>query len=243
MIRRYGLCTAAAALMGLSLSGCMTLRSISDSGYGYYGFGDFYRGEISELSVLGIDPAEDLREEDIAAAFGASAEVRIPPGSALLVIQSGALFPDEPLQRRLGEHFRVGPLSGVPSHKPGEPARGTLNRALRLAAAEGGYDYILCCWGVVEAEQSDLPTKTVSWIPVVGRSLPDQAQRMRVRLKAILMDARTGRWALLAPAPAESDTVSTPRGRRQSDQAQVEKLKEEAYAVLVEDLLAHHTAR
>lgn len=110
-------------------------------------------------------------------------------------------------------------------------------RALRLAAAQGGYDYVLCCWGVLEAEQKNLPSKGVSWVPVLGRSVPDQSQRMRLRLKAVLLDARTGRWVMVAPPPAESDAASNRSNRAQTDQSQVQKLKEEGYKALIEELI------
>ena len=57
--------------------GCTT-RSISDSGYpghGYYGAkqsNPFYKGEISEFDVLGVDPDSSITDDDIDTVFNES---------------------------------------------------------------------------------------------------------------------------------------------------------------------------
>jgi hypothetical protein len=140
----------------------------------------------------------------------------------------------------LGKHFKVGPFSGVPEGKADAPQPPNLASALRLAAAQGGYDYILCYWGVLEAKQKDLAGKAVSWVPVVGRVVPDETQEMRVQLKLIAIDARSGQWAMLVPEPASDSAISARLGRSNADQAQVDKLKEEGYAKLVEELVKQY---
>jgi hypothetical protein len=223
----------------LIAAGCASTRSISDSGFGYYGHGDLYRGELSEFDVLGIDPTDDIPEARIAESFARPSRVRMPEGSAVLLIQSGALFPDEPLQRALARHYAVAPLSGRPVGSLDEPEpMGNFSRALRLAAAQGGYAYIVVVWGVLEAQQKDLPTRGVSWVPFLGKNVPDQTQRLRLRLKAIVLDARSGEWGMLAPEPVESRDISARSRRVRADEAQVEDLKEQAYARLVEEIVA-----
>ncbi|MBI3191577.1 MAG: aminopeptidase, partial [Pedosphaera parvula] len=182
-------CLLLAGIVGASiLSGCMT-RSISDSAYrGEYG--GWYHSqvkELSEFSVLGINPDESITDQDISAQYTTRAPLKWKKGAGILLIQSGAMFPDEPMQRELAKSFRVGPFSGIAND-----ATSNYSKALRLGAAQGGYDYILCYWGVLEASQKTLATKSVSWVPVLGRAIPDETQEMRIRLKAFVVDARTG---------------------------------------------------
>ena len=69
----------AALAVVLILSGC-AMRSISDSGYkegGYYGHRDdnpFYKGELSEFDVLGIEAGKEISEQDITTAATAKKE-------------------------------------------------------------------------------------------------------------------------------------------------------------------------
>jgi len=192
-----------------------------------------YTGELSEFSVLGIDPAVEISEERIAEAFNNEHQVSMKPGTALLLIQSGAQFPDEPMQRELSKHFRIVPFSGAVDK---ESAKINLSKPLRLAAAQGQCDVIVCYWGVLETAQKDLATKAVSWVPVVGRVVPDETQQMRIRLKMVLVDARTGNWKMIAPEPFVDMGASAKLNRESSDQSQVNKLKEQAYVALAEQL-------
>lgn len=231
----------AGALVALvALSGCAT-RSISNSGYpdSYYGRNDMYAGELSEFSVLGIDPAVEITEQNITEAFNAERGVALKPGNALLLIQSGAQFPDEPMQRELSKHFRVVPFSGAVDK---DSAKVNLSKPLRLAAAQGKCDVIACYWGVLETAQKDLATKTVSWVPIVGRVVPDETQQMRIRLKMVLVDARTGNWTMIAPEPFVDMGASAKLNRESSDQNQVNKLKERAYVSLAEQLQQRATS-
>ncbi|HTO85751.1 MAG TPA: aminopeptidase, partial [Methylomirabilota bacterium] len=74
-----------------------------------------------------------------------------------------------------------------------------------------------------------LPTKALSWVPIVGGVLPDENQRMRIRLKAAVIDVRTGRWEEFSPAPIDDNSLSGSYTRAASDQDQVALLKSKAY--------------
>jgi hypothetical protein len=148
----------ACALVVLVLAGCET-HSISNSGYDHaaYRYGrvpaDGYVGELSELDVVGIAPDAMITDADIATALRDISRPQLQRNSRILLIQSGADFPDEPMVTALSQHFRVLPFSGRPTAKsnPGAPYAKTL----RLAAARGGYDKIICYWGVLESEQKE----------------------------------------------------------------------------------------
>ena len=107
------------------LAGCSTTRSISHSEYrestrGYFprpnesdpGFE--YKGELSEFDVLGITPGETASESEIRQALNSSKRVTLRPGDSILLVQSGAMFPDGGMVTNLSKHFRVVPFSGVP---------------------------------------------------------------------------------------------------------------------------------
>ena len=217
----------------LVLAGCET-RSISDSGYrGGYGSGHnpFYRGELSEFDLLGLDRGTQASDADIAQALDNPIRPTVRKGSTLLLIQSGAFQPDEPMRLAFERQFNVVPFSGQPGPTNGQ----SYSRAVRFAAAQAGCESIVCYWGVLESARTDLATKTISWVPVVGWAIPDQSQQMRIRLKVALVDVRTGRWTIFSTASVADRTILLkPKGA--SDQEQVEKLKRLAYDALAKDV-------
>lgn len=227
------------AVLLLSLAGCGT-RSISDSGYqgGYWGdrsdVNRLYRGELSEFDVLGIDRGQAIAEADIQASLGARKRLGIARGASIMLIQSGAMFPDEPMVRALAARYEVGQFSGIPEERPQTAsttpaAPAPYAAALRLAAARGGYDKIIAYWGVLETAREVIGTKVVSWVPILGNFIPDESQRMRIRLKFAIIDVKTGQWDLYVPEPMEDDTISASLNRRSSDQGQVALLKDAGY--------------
>jgi hypothetical protein len=221
------------AVACLLLVGCET-RSISNSGYnaGYaYGYRPGpvggYAGELSEFDVLGVDAAGTVTDAEIKGALDAKAVVRLARNSHVLLIQSGADFPDNAMQEALGARYTVGPFSGRP--RTLKDATASYSKSLRLAAARGGYDKILCYWGVLESQRTGEVTKTVSWVPIVGFFVPDETQSMRIRLKAVLIDTATGNWVMLQPEPVTDKQISSVVSRVSADQGLVEKLKEQGY--------------
>jgi hypothetical protein len=241
------------------LTGCTTnTRSISHSSYPEKGscYGNRaptgasdpvfeYRGELSENDVLGIPKGEFTSEADIQRALAAAKPVRLPPGSSILLIQSGALFPDGAMVSELSKHYRVVPFSGVPSpRKVGSgvmqtesPDPENSSKSLRLTAARGGTDFIVCYWGRLESENDGLPTKTISWLPIVNWLMPDEKQHTRIQLKVALVDVRSGNWSVVSPKPFDDARISTSPRRGSVDQKQVERLKKLAYAASAAELV------
>lgn len=228
----------------LLTAGCMT-RSISSSGYqsSYYGSerNALYQGELDELAVIGLDTAS-ASDEAIGRALAAAAEpLTLRRGSSILLIQSGAMFPDAEMMQKMEQSFSVSIFSGVP-HGTGESAAG-YSRSLRLAAAKAGIGTILAYWGILETGVENLVTRTVSWVPVVGPMLPDQVQNMRIRMKIVAVDVRTGRWETFVPKPLDQRSFSAGLNRVQSDQAQVTALKSRAYALAADEILTRWSRR
>jgi hypothetical protein len=216
----FGFCVAL-------LSSCMT-RSISDSDY-RHGYRDSasgsYHGEITELDVLGSGTNRTPAE--------AFSPVGIKRGERLLVIQSGAVLPDEPMLKELERYFSIAAFSGIPSKE----ADSSYAERLRTAALNGGCTRIFVYWGVLESARREEATKVLSWVPVIGQVVPDSTQTMRIRLKGFLVDAVNGHWTMLMADSFEDQRTSASIVRKSSDQGQVARLKALAYRNLVVRLL------
>lgn len=235
--RHFSLAALAASLLiGILLSGCRS-RSISDSGYqrsGWHGHSNRgYQGELNEFDLLGIERGGQVTEEQIARTLESAARVKLRKGSTLMLIQSGAAQPDDPMLRALEQQFNVIPFSGQPSRTN----NASYARTLRLAAAQAGCESIVCYWGVLESAKENLHTKTVSWVPIVGWMLPDEKQQMRIRLRVAVIDVRQGHWTMFSPESFENRAWSEKLGREAADQGQVEKLKKLAYVAAASELV------
>jgi len=225
------------------LSGCST-RSISNSGYDgggrhYRADNALYKGELTEFDVLGIDPATAISDEEITKSLSKASKVGIKQGDAIMLIQSGAMFPDGPMLQEFNKHFAVMPFSGIPMSDSQNRSASNKNygNALRLAAAKGGNEIIVCYWGILETAQKNLATSAVSWVPVAGWMIPDESQMMRIRLRFAIIDVETGSWTIFTPDLIDDTTISAMFNRESSDQGQVALLKEKAYKEAVERLV------
>ena len=231
----------------LSVAAC-GMRPISDSGYqadashsSYVVSNPFYRGELSEFDVLGAAGNAAITDEDIQKSLAARRPLAIAKGSPVMVVQSGAIFPDDPMLKSLAAYYPVVGFSGIPEQAANDPSKCAnpnppYAMALRLLAAKGGYEKIVVYWGVLETAQEDLATKAVSWIPIIGNGIADQNQRMRIRLKVAVVDVRSGQWATFAPEPIESAATSADRTRMSSDQEQVAALKDAGYKAAADEI-------
>ncbi len=206
-----------------------------------------YRGELSEFDVLGITRTETASDADIEKALTAAKQIRLKSGASILLVQSGAIFPDAPMVTELSKHFRVVPFTGVPPVSrrgtDGQFERydaGDFSKSLRLAAARGGCETILCYWGILESENAKLATKAVAWVPVASWFIPDENQHMRIRLKLALVDVRTGDWTVLSPDAIEARKLSVSPRRAVADQKLVARLKQQAYESGTKELLSRH---
>lgn len=250
---------ASVALIGVLflIAACQT-RSISDSGYrgdDRYGYASrsnpFYRGELSDFDVLGIDRAQIITEAQILSAFNDKQPLSVKKGTSIMLVQSGAMFPDTPMLKAFEKYYTVAGFTGVPERPNASSAAGSTNRehdttpnsyamTLRLAAAKGGYEKIVAYWGVLESARESQGTKAVSWVPFVGGAIPDERQRMRIRLKLAVIDTRSGQWEMFTPDDFQDDAWSASYTRASSDQAQVAVLKERAYAQASEDFVKRY---
>lgn len=238
--------------------GCArSVRSISQSGHAnqYCSYPAPYARELDEYEVLGLDRTQPATEEDIQRAVREAKPIRFRSGSPVLLIQSGAIFPDAGMVAAMSKTFRVVPFTGLANEpKPATilplstvakeryatppPAadRGAYSRTLRLAAARAGAAAIVCYWGILESGSEELATKTVTWIPAVNWILPDEKQHMRINLKVAVVDVATGGWSVFSVQPPDAGSLTRRTRREATDQRLVESLKQKAYADAAEKL-------
>ena len=225
----------------LLLAGCET-RSISNSGYPGNSYNPLYHGELSELDVIGVDPVSPGTDAAIAHALDIHRKPVVRRGDAVMLIQSGALMPDDAMLQAMEPLFDVKSFSGVPLARnasvPSAAGEAAYASALRMAAARAGAETIVCYWGVLESARSGQASKLVSWVPVLGAVVPDETQRMRIRLRMIVVDVRSGGWAMFSPEPLDDTALSAAINRAPSDQDQVARLKGAAYKSAAIQLVA-----
>ena len=226
-------------VVALASIGCQT-RSISNSDYrSTWG----YRGELSELEVLGVSANKVISEGDIKAALNTKTKVSLKRGDRIVLVQSGAQFPDGPVLEELKPYYSVIPLSGVPAHDDryrrheDANAKQPIDKSLRLAAAKADAKTLIVYLGILETGREDHGTKTLSWLPVIGRIIPDEKQKIRIRLKAAVIDVSSGAWEFVIPEVYNDARTSARVNREESDQDQVTLLKAKAYKALASDLL------
>ncbi len=170
-------------------------------------------------------------------------KVSLKRGDRIVLVQSGAQFPDGPVLEELKPYYSVIPLSGVPvrddryRRREDAGAKQLVDKSLRLAAAKSGARTLIVYWGILETGREDYGTKTISWVPVIGRIIPDEKQKMRIRLKAAVIDVASGAWEFVIPEVYNDARTSARVNREESDQDQVALLKAKAYKALASDLL------
>jgi hypothetical protein len=200
--------------------GCQATRSISNPVRPWGGGNGTYQGELSDFDVVGVAAGSALTPDT---------KVVLRPHARVLLVQSGALFPGERLVSALSEHFEIGIASGMPTAGMGE-------HGLRDAAARGRFDAVVAYWGVLESSERDTAGKAASWVPIAGWFVPDSSQRMRIRLRIVVLDVSTGQWTTLLPKPIDDERASAIFGRESSDRDQVELLLSAAVPTVVEAL-------
>jgi hypothetical protein len=196
----------------LLLTACQT-RSLSQP-YADAWSNRTYRGELNDWDVVGTD----LPQAD------PGLGVKLRKGQRVLLLQSGAMHPDPGMLAAVAQHFQVAGATGLPS----DTARS--EHGLRGAAARGGYDLVIAFWGAIEVQREATLGSAVAWVPIVNFWVDTSEQNARLRLRMIVLDARTGNWRIVEAAPQSSVTASSLVNYREQDSKQMEELKAAAYA-------------
>ncbi len=199
-----------AALSCALFSGACATRSISNTAMPWGNQNTTYRGELSEFDVVGTS---------VGTSSSQSPGVRLQPGDRILLLQSGAMFPDQALVDELAKTFQVSTASGIPS---GWTEGGV---GLAGAAQRGGYAAVISCWGTLESGSNATEGIAAAWIPIVGLFVPSENLRMRIRLRFVVVDTMTRNWIYVTPDPKEDERVSSLAGKSRIDADQVEALR------------------
>jgi hypothetical protein len=237
-MKRVSLALWAVALLFL-LAGCETntnYRSADFSGNKTYKKGAAPGPQLKENEVLGLRNTRAVKDTDIERILNEASSLRIAEGSTILLVQSGVAHPDKEMVDALSKHFVVVPHTGVPNELRSDPDD-DISKALRLAAAHSKAETLLVYWGHLEMMRDDLPTSLVSWVPVVDFTVPDEYQRVRMHLKAALIDVRSGNWATFRTEPIESDALTTRFAREHEQKWPIQNTKQRLYKNSVERIL------
>src|SRR6266498_4667600 len=118
------------------LAGCaQKVRSISQSGFqDNISYAGPHSRELDEFDVLGLDRDKPVTEEEIQRVSRQSKPVQLTPGSTILLIQSGAIYPDGPMVTELSRRFRVVPFTGVATERKLKPEAQLREQTIRNAA-------------------------------------------------------------------------------------------------------------
>jgi len=119
-----------------ALSGCARkVRSISQSGFqDNINYAGACSRELDEFDVLGLDRDKPVTEEEIQRVSRQSQPVQLAPGCTILLIQSGAVYPDGPMVTELSKRFRVVPFTGVATERESKPEAQLREQTIRHAA-------------------------------------------------------------------------------------------------------------
>lgn len=197
-------------------------RSISNPQMPWGNSNTSYVGELSEFDVVGTG-------------LGHSADlppVRLGRGDRVLLLQSGAAFPDEQLADALGTTLSVSTASGIPT---GWTVKG---EGLLGAARRGGYSAVIAYWGTLETRSEATDGAAAMWIPVVGLFVPSENLRMRIRLRFVVLDTKTGAWIQVTPQPIEDQREASFAGKVRVDADLVETLRRASCAPAARAVLA-----
>lgn len=225
-----------------ALAGCSS-GSISDSDGRSLGGQSLYQGELSAYEILGVNPRAPISDTDIQRARMPRHPLELAKNAPILLIQSGALFADDEMMRAMATHYTVSTFSGVPlSQRDRTDAPPSYAQLFRLAAARGGIGTVVVYWGIVETTQETLGTSPLSWVPLIGGSIPDQSRHMRVRVMMSVIDVATGQSDTFTNTPVEDDIVSSAHDRDSSAAALITALKTRAYQSAADTLASRYGA-
>jgi hypothetical protein len=110
-----------------------------------------------------------------------------------------------------------------------KPTGATLSRRLRLAAAQQRCSHVIVVFGEIQSDSRSLPTRAVSWVPVVGGLVPSRHSGTRLLAQALIMETATSRFTLAAAAPQQTSGITTKSGGEGINSRRALKLKIAAY--------------
>jgi hypothetical protein len=189
---------------------------------------------LTETDVLGFDGAQSVSEEEIAKAAGPRGKIQIKRGAPVMLIQAGAPAPEESMLREAANHFAVTPFSGLAQRRNDAGESANLSRMLRLTAAKGGSDFLIVYWHVLEGGGGK--TGAPNWRPI-SADIPFEAEQVRIRLRLLIVDVKSGHWATASPETFEDKAARGGWFRKPTSAQRIAALKERAYKHALQEVL------
>ncbi|MGD0662564.1 MAG: hypothetical protein ABSD38_31290 [Syntrophorhabdales bacterium] len=92
---------------------------------------------MSQFDVPGINPGEEIADEEIAAVAEQKKEwISLKKGDTIILIGSDALMPDKEMTEGMEKYFSVSAFTGIPEQNKKDNA--SYAKVLRYAAAKAG---------------------------------------------------------------------------------------------------------
>jgi hypothetical protein len=189
---------------------------------------------LTETDVLGFDGAQSVSEEEIVKAAGPRGKIQVKRGAPVMLIHAGAAAPEEIMLREAANYFSVTPFSGLAQHRNDAGESANLSRALRLTAAKGGSDFLIVYWTVLEGGSGK--PGAPNWRPVAG-DVPLDAEQVRMRLRMLIVDVKSGHWATANPETFEDKAARGGWFRKPTSAQRTAALKERAYKHALQEVL------
>jgi hypothetical protein len=189
---------------------------------------------LTETDVLGFDTAQAVSEEEIAKAAGPRGKNQVKRGAPVMLIQAGAAGPDEIMLREASNFFALTSFSGFAQRRNEAGESANLSRALRLTAAKGGSDFLIVYWPLLEGGSSK--PGAPNWRPINGE-LPLDAEQVRMRMRMLVVDVKSGHWATANPETLEDKSARGGWFRKPTSAQRIAALKERAYKHALQEAL------
>lgn len=212
--------------LALALSACRSTSLSDPSGRGH-------GHDLSLYELTGQAGGDNVTEAQIASARRAGGRTgSLPPrGAKVLLVQSGAHQPDDELISAYRPYCQPVIWDG---RAPGgneerKTSGGAVGRKLRLVAAEQGCSHVIVIFGEIQSDSHALPTKAVTWVPVVGHIVPSERSGTRLVAQALILETGSGRYLTVAARTQQTSGVTTEEGAYGVDSRRSLRLKAKAY--------------
>jgi hypothetical protein len=212
------------ALLALSLTSCVTTSLSNPSGSGH-------DRDLSVYDLTGVSANPTEAEIRRAAAASGALPMR---GAKFLLVQSGAVQPDQELMDAYQAYGHAVPWTGLAEERSSDDAatspRGALARKLRLAAAQQQCSHVIVVFGEIQKDGEAIPV--INWVPIASDVLPNRYSGMRFYAQAAVLETRSSRFRMVSAQPKETRGVEINLGGIGSATNRSLRLKGKAYPEL-----------
>ncbi|GHD94441.1 hypothetical protein GCM10011445_25590 [Pseudocitrobacter faecalis] len=214
--------------------------------------------QLTDKDIFGNETTLAVSEEDIQAALEGD-ELRVPPYSPIILVQSGSRAPEVIMQDEMRQYYTVTTFSGIPDRQKPVLCNKDKNKdndedqdvtsaeninwmqALRFVAAKGHQKSIIIYQDTLQTGKYDSALKTTVWSDYKNEKLTDIIS-LRYLIRFTLVDVATGGWATWSPVNYESRVVFPQSGNKDTTitdftEQEIARLKQKTYAAMVKDLV------